>query len=142
MHLHSRLLCLSMSVYGLHSQQFLNFWFTYSAVLYVQGSKKKKNSLVELKSLKLEFFEKLREKNFPSGTRVFETRVLLGKFFPLNALFRPRVYKNRALRKKNFPSRTRVFETRVLLEKFFPLNALFRPRAYKNRAFGEKKNSQ
>ena len=117
----------NFSIFGLPIQQFC-----------MSRGVKKKNSLVELKSLKLEFFEKLREKNFPSGTRVFETRVLLGKFFPLNALFRPRVYKNRALRKKNFPSRTRVFETRVLLEKFFPLNALFRPKAYKNRAFGEK----
>ena len=121
----------NFSIFGLPIQQF--------CMSRGVKKKKKKNSLVELKSLKLEFFEKLREKNFPSGTRVFETRVLLGKFFPLNALFRPRVYKNRALRKKNFPSRTRVFETRVLLGKFFPLNALFRPRAYKNRAFGEKK---
>ena len=68
-----------MSVYGLHSQQFPSFWFTYSAVLYVQD--------FPVFGLPIQQFcmsRGIKKKKFPSRTRVFETRVLWkieGKIF-------------------------------------------------------------
>ena len=80
---------------------FPSFWFTYSAVLHVQGSKKKKK--------------------IHSRTRFFKTRVHSGENFSPDALFRPRAYKNRASGEKKFPQLDlKSLKLEILLGKFFP----------------------
>ena len=97
-HLHSRLLSLSMSVYGLHFQQFLSFWFTYSAVSYVQEC-----SVFGSHIQQFCMSRGVKKKKILSRTRVFKTRVHTGEIFSSDALFRPRAYKNRASGEKKFP---------------------------------------
>ena len=83
--------------------RFPSFWFTYSAVLHVQGSKKKK---------------------IHSRTQVFKTRVHTGEILSPDALFRPRAYKNRASgHKKISPDalfRPKLTKTEHLGKKKFP----------------------
>ena len=79
-----------MSVYGLHFQQFPSFWFTYSAVLYVQDFPVFGSHIQQF------CMSRGEKKKFLERTRVLKTRVHSGENFSADALFRPKAYKNRA----------------------------------------------